>query len=363
MSTEIILIIAATANLVLIVGLSLGTAMFKARRQRRRKRHDRELAELRPVLMQYLATWEDGDSRDLADTLIQYRGITTSFEELAAGLLPKLRGADRSVLVDILRRRGTIESARQQTHSRLAVRRYRAVELLGAAGTSEGVPEAAHLLSDRNTEVRLAAVRALGRIGGVEAATYLLHHLDREKALIPPHPVTMALLRIGTDATAPLRTALNAGQINVRTIAAEVLGVLGVYPAVGNLHDRLQSDASPGVRVGAAHAMGRLAMPGSTDHLIRTMEIDTDVEVLCAACTALGRIADPASIPALEKAIRHDSPIVRVAAAMALVPMGEIGLDRLRLIAQQEADMGGDAAREVLARNAIATDTTPLISL
>jgi HEAT repeat protein len=360
-TTEFILIVAATANLILIVGLSLGTALFKARRQRRAKRHDRELAELRPVLMQYLATWEDGDARDLAQTLIAHRGTTTSFEELAAGLLPKLRGADRSVLVDILRRRGTIDGARDRTNSRLAVRRYRAVELLGAAGTSEGVDDAARLLSDRNTEVRLAAVRALGRIGGIHSASALLQHLDREHAKIPPHPVTMSLLRIGVDATGPLRTALNAGQVNVRTIAAEVLGVLGVYPAATHLHDRL-SDEHRSVRVGAAHAVGRLALPSSVDTLTRTLRTETDVEVMTAACTALGRIADPASIPALENAVRHDEPMVRVAAAMALVPMGEAGLDRLRVMAQQEA-VGGDAAREVLARNAIATDSKPLISL
>jgi hypothetical protein len=47
---------------------------------------------------------------------------------------------------------------------------------------------------------------------------------------------------------------------------------------------------------------------------------------------------------------------------MALVAFGDTGLDRLREIAQRDAE-GGDAAREVLARNSIATDTTPLISL
>jgi HEAT repeat protein len=361
-STEVILVVAAAANVILIVGLSLGTALFKARRQRRAARHDREIAQLRPVVMRYLATWEDGDTRDLADTLIGYKGITTSFEELAAGLLPKLRGADRSVLVDILRRRGTIDFARSRTHSRMAVRRYRAVELLGSAGTSEGIEDSARLLSDHNTEVRLAAVRALGRIGGIDSAAALLKHLDRPNAKIPPHPVTMSLLRIGVDATGPLRAALTAEQVHVRTIAAEVLGVLGVYPATNHLQDRLSTDAHRSVRLGAAHAVGRLAMPSSVAPLIRTIETDTDVEVLAAACTALGRIADPESITALEKAVRHAEPTVRVAAAMALVPMGEPGLERLRAMAQQEA-VGGDAAREVLARTAIATDRKPLIAL
>jgi len=365
MSIETVLLVAATLNLVLIIGLSLGTAAIKARRERRSRRHEQELAMLRPVMMRYLATWEDGDAHDLADLLIGYQGVTTSFEELVAGLLPKLRGADRSMLVDILRRRGTIESARRGTTSRLAVRRYRAVELLGAAGVTEGIGEAARLLDDPSVEVRLAAVRALGRIGTQEAATALLDHLDaveENKHPIPPHPVTMALLRIGTDATEPLLKALSAQSILVRTIAAEVLGVLGVYPAVSGLQTAMREDLFASVRLGATHALGRLGMPGSVEDLTFMLSTEEDVEVLAAACNALGRIADPASLGDLEQAVAHPHPTVRVAAAMALAAFGEPGLDRLREIAQRDAE-GGDAARELLARNSIATDTTPLISL
>lgn len=365
MSTGAILLVAATLNLALIIGLSVSTALLKARRERRARRHEEELALLRPVMMRYLATWEDGDAHDLADLLIGYQGVTTSFEELAAGLLPKLRGADRSMLVDILRRRGTIDQARQATHSRWPVRRYRAVELLGAAGVSEGIPEAGRLLGDRNTDVRLAAVRALGRIGTAEAATALLDHLstdEGQKHWIPPHPVTMALLRIGTDATEALTRALEADVIEVRTIATEVLGVLGVYPAVADLQIRMRVDPSASVRLGATHALGRLSMPSSAADLTAMLRTEEDIEVLAAACTALGRIVDPATVPELEQAVAHPHPTVRIAAAMALVAFGDTGLDRLRDIAQRDAE-GGDAAREVLARNSIATDTTPLISL
>ena len=77
---------------------------------------------------------------------------------------------------------------------------------------------------------------------------------------------------------------------------------------------------------------------------------------LAAACTALGRITDPATIPALERAVHHPSPTVRVAAALALILMGRVGLTRLQLIAQQDA-IGGDAAREVLTRYAISLST------
>lgn len=360
MSTAQILVIAAITNMVLIIGLSLTTALVKVRRERKAKARELELGMLRPVLLSYLATWEDGNARDLGETLIKHRSRATSFEEVVAGLLPKLRGADRSVLVDILRRRGTVAKACQDTTSWRTVRRYQAVELLGSAGVLEGSPFVAKLLDDSDGEVRLAAVRALGRIGGLEAATALLEHLDCDDAKIPPHPVTMALLRIGADATEPLLIALTADRVTVRTIAAEVLGVLGIFHAAPYLEDRLGSDLHASVRVGAAHAVGRLGLPSSIPVLLQTIAREQDVEVLAAACTALGRIADPATIPALERAVSHRAPQVRIAAALAMILMGSAGMTRLRLIAQQDA-LGGDAAREILARFTISVGAEPAL--
>jgi HEAT repeat protein len=359
MSTGQILTIAAVTNALLIIGLALTTALVKVRRERKAKARELELGMLRPVLLSYLANWEDGNAKDLGDTLIKHRSRATSFEEVVAGLLPKLRGADRSVLVDILRRRGTVTKACQDTTSWRSVRRYQAVELLGSAGVLEGTPFVAALLDDKNGEVRLAAVRALGRIGGLEAATALLEHLDRDDADIPPHPVTMALLRIGTEATEPLLVALTAERSTVRTIAAEVLGILGIFPAVPYLEDRLGTDLHASVRVGAAHAIGRLGMPSSIPVLLQILAREYDHEVLAAACTALGRIADPSTIPALEGALRSQSPAVRVAAALALILIGPPGMARLRLAAQQDA-LGGDAAREILARYTISASAEPV---
>lgn len=358
MSRGELLLIAAIANLALIIGLALTTALVKVRRERREKRRETELAALRPVVLNYLATWEEGDARDLGDELIRHHAHTTSFEEVVAGLLPKLRGADRSVLVDILRRRGTVDAACAATGSWSTVRRYRAVELLGAAGVREAVPFVVKLLGDPNNDIRLASVRALGRIGGIDAAKALLTALDADKAQVPPHPVTMALLRIGAEAKDPLLAALVAERVTVRTIAAEVLGVLGLLPAVPYLEHRLAVDPHPAVRAGAAHALGRLDMPSSVPVLARTLAREPDAEVMTACCTALGRITDPAAVPALEGALAHDTPKVRVAAAVAMVLTGKAGLARLRMIAQQDA-AGGDAAREVLARYLISVGSEP----
>jgi hypothetical protein len=351
-TTAQILIIAATVNVVLIVGLALVTALIKLWRKDRERRRERELTELRPVLLQYLASWEDGDARDLADVLIGHHSRSATFEDLVAGLLPKLRGVDRSMLVDILRRRGTIAKACKDTRYRTSLRRAMSAELLGSAGAIEGIPFVTRLLTDRNPQVRLAAVRALGRIGTSDAATALINQLDRKDPGIAPQPVTMALLRMGMEAAGPLRNALDATHPNVRIMAAESLGVLEVIAATGTLERILRSDPELGVRVGAAHALGRLAMPGSVTALIQTLKTEHGIDLIGAACVSLGQIGSADALPALEWATGHESPPVRLAAAAALILLPG-GIDRLRQIAQQPLG-GGDAAREVLARHVIA---------
>jgi HEAT repeat protein len=350
-TTGQILIIAAVTNVVLIVTLALSTALIKLWRKNRERLRERELTGLRPVLLEYLASWEDGDARDLADTLIGHHSRSATFEELVAGLLPKLRGADRSVLVDILRRRGTIEQACKGTQYRTSLRRAMSAELLGSAGAIEGIPFVTRLLEDRNPQVRLAAVRALGRIGTSESASALITQLDRKDSGIAPQPVTMALLRMGMDAAGPLRGALDANRTSVRTMAAEALGVLEVFPARSALERMLRTDPELSVRVGAAHALGRLGMPGSVDVLVQALKTEHGIDVLAAVCTSLGLIAGPQAVPALAWATGHEAPPVRVAAAQALIRIPNEGLERLRAIA--EDPLGGDAAREVLARHVV----------
>lgn len=360
MTTREILVLAAAVNGVLIVALAIGTALIKQWRRRRERHRLHELTRLRPVLLRYLAIWEDDDASDLAEILIAHRSSSATFEELVSGLLPKLRGADRSVLVDILRRRGTIQQACQDTRFRTSLRRALSAELLGSAGAVEGIPFVARLLDDRNPQVRLAAVRALGRIGTAEAATALLAHLEQIRPGIPPQPVTMSLLRIGVAAAGPLREALDAKNPRVRRMACEVLGVLGVIPAAGTIERVLHDDPDLGARIGAAQALGRLGLPGSVAELIRTLKIEHEAAVLAAACTALGQIGDPNSGAALNWAIGHANPTVRVAAGNALGLLGEPGLELLRGVAAvpgagEAGHSGGDAAREVLARQVIAS--------
>jgi HEAT repeat protein len=222
----------------------------------------------------------------------------------------------------------------------------------------EGIPHVTRLLDDRNPQVRLAAVRALGRIGTTASASALIQHVDKKDARIPPQPITMSLVRTGVHAAEPLIAALGAQRVGVRVMAAEVLGVLEVMRASEPLERMLAVDPDVGARIAAAHALGRLGMPGSVPGLIRSLEMNYQTDVLGAACKSIGQIGNPASIRALEWAMGHAEPAVQIAAATAMIPMGEAGIDMLRSIAQQ-AGPGCHAAREVLTRHAVLAGNDP----
>src|SRR5690349_10338516 len=90
---------------------------------------------------------------------------------------------------------------------------WRAVEpgalaLLGNLELRQAVPDLCRLLTDRHAEVRIVAVRALGRIGDPAAAWRLIASLDRHDP-IPSLLATHTLVQLGPEAEVTLSAALD----------------------------------------------------------------------------------------------------------------------------------------------------------
>jgi len=313
----------------LVVLLVLATTVARAWRRRRERAVARAEAQARPIVLAAL----DGEAEAGGPSSRLQARVERQLEFLAAGLAGKLRGADRAALVELLRRRGIVDRARERTRSLLARRRLRAVEQLGALGVAEAVPELVARLEDSDAEVRRAAVRALGRTTSPAAVPALLALLDAPRRTESAHYITLALLRIGPGAAEKLIRALDTHGPRGRAAAAKVLGWLGETSAVVALTRALDDDEDD-VRAAAVDALGRIGLPTAAPRMRELLAPGGSASVRLAATVALGRLGDPASTEVLsalldEEPSEHRHRLAR-AAATSLAHLGGRGHQALR---------------------------------
>lgn len=165
--------------------------------------------------------------------------------------------------------------------SRDATVRSRCARMAGAFRMEDAVPWIAQLLWAKESIVRVAAARALGRIGGIRSANALLMAIQR----LGPRPVLIvALSRAAPDLY--LETILSRRQPHA------------VQPAVA---------IAAGLRRRRTAIAPIVAQMGAGSSRFRT-----------AGNRALGWIGAPAGIPVLVESLEHHDWRVRASAAKAL---------------------------------------------
>jgi HEAT repeat protein len=318
----------------LIVVLLAAVAIEHSRRNRRIARDARRRSELTPLVHALL----DGD----VDTDAAL-AATAEFDDLVLDLLPQLRGADRTTLQQALVSRGVVDRATADLRARAAWRRGRAVTLLGNAASAGHTGAIAHLLDDRDADVRCAAARALGKTGDPVAAPLLVALAAGDR--VPAGILGMALLDLGTPVLPVLRAALDDPSPTVRALAADLLGLHG-DPDAGTPLVRLVAteDQPAALRAAAAQALGRIGDRSATPTLCSVLGSPRRPALRSAAALALGRIGDPHGLDALVVGLGTADRQVRAACAEALVAGGAQGRARLTAAASSPGP-AGDAAR------------------
>jgi HEAT repeat protein len=323
--------------------LAVATVIRKTFRDAAERRRERIEAEVRPRLLKLLAT-EGEQEGDLASVGGREGRVLDS---VTASLLTKLRGEDRAAVVQMLEARGLIQAAQRDLRGRGTVKRARAAELLGATAVPAAYDDLIRLLHDRNSELRGVAARALGRMGLADAVAPLLDSLDAERS-VPAGVATMALLHIGPPAEEPLRElGLTHESSQARRIAAELLGVNGVYAAVGALSRSAREDEEPAVRTAAVAALGRIGHPHAVDTLVDCFTGETPAPMRAAAARSLGQVGSPKALEVLVASVGHEDHTVARNAAEALIRLGGPGRAALYDIARE-----GDGA-SMYARGAL----------
>ncbi|MCG3178746.1 MAG: hypothetical protein BIFFINMI_01075 [Phycisphaerae bacterium] len=178
-------------------------------------------------------------------------------------------------------------------------------------------------LSDRESDVRANAARALGWAGpaAADAAAPLADRLAKDAELVVRAAAATAIGCIAPQSQAALVAALSDKEYNVRVAAAEALGNCG--PAAKGAADalvKLLADPRGEVRRAAVQALGRL---GEAAALATALSAD-DAQVRGWSARALGDMgnAAAAAVPALVKAAADGDPQVRREAVLSLALLG-----------------------------------------
>ncbi|MFI5492310.1 HEAT repeat domain-containing protein [Actinoplanes sp. NPDC051859] len=321
------------AVLAAIVAASL-LAIVAVRVTRRIKDNERaRLAEQpRKALLAFVAdNGEEGSDDLVAIPDDAWRAA----EPHALALLGKLRGEAHLGLVSVFLRRGAARSALHGLRSRSPVKRSRAAQVLGDLEVRRAVPELCRLLTDRYPEVRVVAVRALGRIGDPAAAWRIISSLDQPDP-IPSLLASHTLAQLGPEAEVTLSAALDHPQARVRAVCLDALGLLGATGSVHRIARIVNEDSHLDVRVAAATNLGKLGTRTALEPLTHALRDSRPTALRSAAAKALGDLGSPSAVPTLATLLGDDAYQVAHEAAHAMRRLGSKGLDALREVIEDE---------------------------
>jgi HEAT repeat protein len=228
--------------------------------------------------------------------------------------------------------------------------RYFAARSLGRLRIAESADALAALArDDKANHVRIAAVEALGSIGGESAVRFVAPLVESGEPDLARAAVG-ALGRIShPDAEPPLFQALRSPDAEVRASVVKALGGRGGSGAVGHLRQAAAADAEPAVFEAAIDALRRVATPEAVTALV---SLTADSARRGAAVSALAQTREAL----LEEVARGLSPGhpsgVRLAVVEALGRMKSQRAAELLRRAYDDADAAVRAAARGHGRSA-----------
>jgi HEAT repeat protein len=335
-------VLALFAGAVLLAVLMAGARWLLAWRARRQQQRS---ALPRRTLIALMA---DVDPAAAADALVALDDTAwAAIEPTAMTMLEQVRGDAHAALADVFLRRGLVAQALADVDGRSVIRRARAAELLGLLRRTETAAHVGTLLDDPDPEVRLVAVRALGRLGDPDVAGSLLGALTGPRPA-PSHVVAHALVGLGSAAAPALLAALEHDDELVRATALDALRLLGVPGAAEPVARTLREDPSLEVRRRAATTLGRVGRGAAVAHLLAATGADSPTVLRAEAVRALGELGATRAVAELTALLADDAYPVAHQAARALARLGEAGLAVLAEAARSGRP-GAAHAAEVLA--------------
>lgn len=220
-------------------------------------------------------------------------------------------------LLKFMRASGLIEKRIFEAQHLKGWRRMRALVALGRTRAPEGVPALAEALRDRHLEVKLAALRGLGRTACPQAAEEILAWVGEVGLQVPALPLQSALIQCCTERPQLLLPYVKQADGTLREILGRVLGEVAT-PALGLELLQFVADEHEELRAAAARAMSHVDAGVAFDALSELAQ-DRTWFVRLRAIIGIGNLADVRAIPTLLKGLTDSNRLVRLRAAEALV--------------------------------------------
>lgn len=320
------------------LGLLVGLRVWLVTRARQ---VDDGVRRLQPLLDAWLV-----DNADVQQFVHALRGERphVAFRSVARLATAYLTFERQQMLAPLLRGEPWVRRILRHGRSRLWWRRFDAARLLSIVGAPEDAALVTALLSDRSPAVRLVAIDAAARLGGllVDAELDSLPaRMDAVQAYqfaaLSRHPSLVA------EALLPrLRPAAPTAELNAWIDAAGAMA----NPVVLTRVRGLATHPDPIVRLHVARALRRHPDPDTVETLLALLA-DDDWRVRAQAARALGALRAAAGARPLATAVCDRSWWVRYRAALALAQIGGVGRDRLLDVCHGDDALARDMARLV----------------
>jgi len=229
-------------------------------------------------------------------------------------------GAEESArLLKFLRESGLIEKRIFEARTLTGWRRMRALVALGQTRALEGISAMAEGLRDGNLEIRLAALRGLGRTAAPQAAEAILAWVGERGLCVPAMPLQNALIQCCAERPHLLIPYVQHAVGPLREVLGRVLGEVAT-PSLSLDLLQFVGDELDELRAAAARAMSH-ADRGLAFDVLSELVGDPIWFVRLRAIISLGELCEPRAIPDLIRGLTDSNRLVRLRAAEALVKL------------------------------------------
>ena len=240
-------------------------------------------------------------------------------ESIALDALEAAGAEESARLLKFLRESGLLEKRIFEARKLTGWRRMRALVALGQTRALEGIPAMAEGLRARDLEIRLAALRGLGRMASPRAAAEILAWVGERGLCVPALPLQSALIQCCAERPQLLIPYVQHAEGPLREVLGRVLGEVAT-PALSLDLLQFVGDDLDELRAAAARAMSH-AEPGIAFDVLNELVGDPVWFVRLRAIISLGALCERRAIPDLIRGLKDSHRLVRLRAAEALVKL------------------------------------------